>query len=366
MTGKAPPEIRPDVLAQSRVERAETIPASWYTDPAFDARDAESIFATAWQCVGDTADLGETGQHITAEVAGNPIVVVRDEAGELRGFYNVCRHRAGPLATCAGRGKVLKCRYHGWTYRLDGSLRGVPHWDRVELFDREDYGLVPVAVDTWEGLLFVSLAADPPPAPSTALAGVAERIAPIDLGAMKFASEVVYRAACNWKVYIDNYLEGYHVPHVHPELFKLYDFQNYRTELLAGGSLQHTPLNAEDNIYATGEDGGTAFYYWFWPNFMLNILPGRVQTNLVVPDGPGACRIVFRYYYSDVASPRARRLMADDLSYADAIQEEDIDICRRVQRGLASRAYDRGRYSVAFEAGVHQFHEMLKATYRDG
>jgi choline monooxygenase len=255
---------------------------------------------------------------------------------------------------------MLQCKYHGWTYRLDGMLRGVPHFDRVELFDKKDYGLIPVRVGVWEGLVFVSLAPGPASL-ETCFEGVARRVG-WSLGDLKFARRVDYDVRCNWKVYVDNYLEGYHVPHVHPELFSLYDFQKYRTETYDWYSLQVGPLTDEKTLYSEG--GGEALYYQVFPNFMLNIRPGRLQTNVVEPVGPDRCRVIFRYYYDDVTSPAALRKIEDDLAYSDRVQAEDIEICERVQLGLQSGVYDRGRFSVEFEAGVYHFQQLLKQAYR--
>src|SRR5262249_10524854 len=149
---------------------------------------------------------------------------------------------------------------------------------------------------------------------------------------------------CNWKVYMDNYLEGYHVPYVHPELCKLYDYRNYTTEVHHYYSLQCSPLSGQENIYTRGEGG--AYYYCIFPNFMLNILPGRLQTNLVLPLAHNRTLVIFRYYYDDVTSPAALKMIEDDLRYSDRVQQEDMQICEHVQKGLESRAYDRGRFSV--------------------
>ncbi len=132
------------------LERAETIPSRWYTDPRFCELEKECVFAKTWQGVGHLGQVRLPGDFFLADVVGNPIIVIRGKDGQLRAFYNVCRHRGGPLATKDGNAAVLQCHYHGWTYLLDGSLRGVPHFDRVELFDRKDFGLIAVAVDSWE------------------------------------------------------------------------------------------------------------------------------------------------------------------------------------------------------------------------
>jgi choline monooxygenase len=355
------PDLTPDLLTTLPLERAETIPSAWYTDPRFHELDREAVFAESWQHVGHVDQLARAGDLLVDHVAGNPVMVVRDQAGVLRAFYNVCRHRGGPLALKDGHCDMLQCKYHGWTYQLDGMLRGVPHMNRTELFDKQDYGLVPVRLAVWEGLVFVSLAGQPRPL-AELVAGITERVGAPGLGGLHAGPRVDYDVRCNWKVYVDNFLEGYHVPYVHPELLKLYDFSQYRTEVFDAYSLQVGPLSGGDNVYGARE--GEALYYQIFPNFMLNILPGRLQTNLVVPVAPDRCRVAFRYYYADVTSPAARQLIADDLAYSEGVQREDIEICERVHEGLASRAYDRGRFSVPFEGGVHHFQSLLRDAYR--
>ncbi len=356
--------IDPSRLAPETVARAETIPSAWYTDATFHAADSDFIHARTWQGIGHAAQVDQAGQYFIATVAGDPVIVVRGSDHVLRAFYNVCRHRGGPLATEDGCAKALQCRYHGWTYLLDGTLRGVPAMDRTELFDRADHGLVPLRVDAWEGLVFVTLDSNTPPLEQF-VGGIAERIAPVRLGDFRFAREVQYEVAANWKVYVDNFLEGYHVPYVHPELAKLYDYQRYTTEVFPWYSLQHAPLTGDNALYSR-DGGGEAFYYCIFPNFMLNILPGRMQTNLVTPLAADRCRVTFRYFYDDVESDGARRRIEEDVAYSDAVQAEDADICARVQQGLASRAYDRGRFSVKYEEGVHHFQELVKGAYRAG
>lgn len=353
--------IDPADLEPAPLARAETIPSAWYTDPAFLELDRRAVFGRTWQGVGCAAQVDRPGRYFVAEVAGEPLIVVRGKDNVIRAFYNVCRHRGGPLALTDGCANALQCKYHGWTYRLDGTLRGVPGMDRTELFDRSDYGLVPVRVECWEGLIFVNLDQNAPPL-SEVTAGIAERIAPTQLGTLRFARRVEYAVACNWKVYVDNYLEGYHVPYVHPELARLYDYQQYTTTTSRWCSLQHSPLTG-DNLYSPN-GGGEAFYYFLFPNFMLNILPGRLQTNLVLPEGADRCRVIFQYFHDEVDSPAARQRIEADVAYSDGVQAEDAEICALVQRGLGSRSYDRGRFSVRYEAGVHHFQELLREHYR--
>jgi len=380
------PDFDPDTLAPEPIERAKTLPSSWYVAPEFHRVDRHWVFARTWQYVGAAASIAEPGSSMRLRVAGEPLLVVRDADGSLRGFFDVCRHRGGPLVVKGEKSFVLKCRYHGWTYRLDGTLRGVPKWDRVELFDACDHGLVPVEVREWQGLVFVrtGIPGDPPRKPDAekpdageldaekpdageldaTLAGIAERAGENRIDRKRFCRRVEYAIGCNWKVYVDNYLEGYHLPHVHPELCDLLDYQAYATEVRGSWSLQASPIRAEENFYGDGE--GEALYWFVFPNFMINLLPGRLQTNAVLPDGPDRCRVLFDYYYDDVESESARRRIEEDVAYANRVQEEDIEICERVQEGLGSVAYDRGRLSVECETAVHHFQDRLKAAYREG
>jgi len=347
------------------VTRSETIPSNWYTDPAFHGVDRDAVFARSWQNVGSLDQVRDAGQFLVGTVADNPVIVVRGQDGELRAFYNVCKHRGGPLALCDGKAKALQCQYHGWTYLLDGSLRGVPKMDRSELFDKKDFGLVPISVDTWEDQVFVHLGKDPEPVART-FAGITERIAPAKIAGLRLERRVEYEVGCNWKVYVDNFLEGYHVPFVHPELVSLFEYSQYRTEVFERYNLQWTPLDASTpSPYSDGDEKGQAYYYWVWPNYMLNILPGRLQTNVIEPMGPDRCRVVFRYYYREVESAAAKARAQADHDYSDKVQEEDREICERVQAGLSSRAYDRGRFSPEMEEGVWHFQSLLKGAYRN-
>ena len=350
--------VSPDDLRVDPLPRAETIPSRWYTDPAVAPLERAAVFRPAWQVVGHTSQLDGPGRTLRATVAGEPVVVVRGTDGVLRAFYNVCRHRGGPLVTGdGGPCRVLQCQYHGWTYTLDGRLRGVPRFDRTELFSRDDHALVPVAVDVWRDLVWVCVGDAPPLA--DLLADVDARTPPSALDGLRFHTRVAYDVACDWKVYVDNYLEGYHLPLVHPELCKTLDVGAYVTETFGRTSLQHSPLrDGGGGVYADGD----AFYWFAFPNVMLNVLPGRLQTNVVLPAGPGRCRVLFDYFYADGADDVST---AADLAFSDAVQQEDIAICEAVQLGLASRGYDRGRFSVDAEAGVHHFQSLLKTAFAD-
>ena len=356
-----PEHIRPADFEVEPIERAETIPSTWYTNRDQTEIENRAIFSREWQLVGHESQVAKPGESLCRTIAGNPILIVRDNEMKIRAFYNVCRHRGGPIAVKSGTTTVLQCQYHGWTYLMDGSLRGVPQFDRVELFDKKDFGLKPVKLKIWQGLMFVSLGKNPPPF-EPVVEGIDERIRPIKLGDMKYYMSTTDLINCNWKVYVDNFLEGYHIPIVHPELAGLLDYRNYITETSDLYSLQFSPFTdkSENNPY--GAEDGKAFYYFIYPNFMLNILPGRLQLNIIEPVGHDRCRVIFDYFYTDIEGAKQKGLAESDIQYSTKIQEEDIEICEAVQRGLKSDAYDKGRFSVKRELGVWHFQSLVKQS----
>lgn len=359
-----------DALAPQQPERATALPARWYCDPASLALEREAVFARAWHLLAHASRLRGAGDHVVADCGGLPVIAVRGADGIARAFHNVCRHRAGPIAQCDGLGaKALRCRYHGWTYTLEGQLKSAPDMQSAEGFDVAGVRLPQLAVREWQGLVFAAVDEARAPPFDAFVAGIGARIgAARDLAGYGHHRHVAYDIACNWKAYVDNYLEGYHVPHVHPALNRMLDYRSYTTELARWHSLQWSPLESDAGLYGNGD----ALYYWLWPNTMLNILPGRLQTNRVVPTGADRCRVEFDFYYAmtgsseggdDDGEARARR--DADREFSDEVQLEDLRICEDVQRGLASGSYVAGRLNPLRESGVFHFHELLREAYRD-
>jgi len=348
-------------LAAQALEHAYALPAPFYGDRAAADDERVRVFARSWQLVAHLAQLSHPGDHVVAEIAAVPVLIVRGDDDVLRGFHNVCRHRAGPIASCNGRAaRSLVCRYHGWTYALDGSLRGAPEMKDVEDFDVSTIRLPEIRVAAWQGLVFAALG--DVPELGTVLEGIDARLGDSQLHGYQFERRVSYEIRCNWKVYVDNFLEGYHLPIVHPALNRLFDYRSYLTEVAEWHSLQWSPLETagDTNFYGSGD----ALYYFVYPNTMLNILPGRLQTNRVVPLDVNRCRVDFDYYYpaDDSADGEARR--ACDLEFSDEVQQEDIDICEAVQRGIDSGSYHAGRLNPKRESGVHHFHELYRRAWR--
>ncbi|MCW5800832.1 MAG: aromatic ring-hydroxylating dioxygenase subunit alpha [Deltaproteobacteria bacterium] len=346
------------------LEHAWTLPGPWYTDPRIADLERRAVWARTWQLVARTEQLAEPGQYVTGEVAGEPIVVVRGADHQLRGFFNVCRHHAAAVMTApCGKADRLRCPYHGWTYDLEGRLRGVPEIEGTD-FDKARFGLVPLHVATWERFVFVHVDPDPEPLHAQ-LGALVEQVAPLGLGALHFAERREYTLACNWKVFVDNYLDGgYHVPHLHHGLASILSHKDYTIENFERFCLQSSPIDAAGGEAMTASvRKGRALYYWVYPNLMLNWYAGYLDTNLVIPLGIDRVKVIFDFYFDDVGEARAdenRRSM--DVS--ERIQDEDHAICESVQRGLASRAYGAGRLAVRREAGEQLFHKLLARDLR--
>jgi choline monooxygenase len=343
------------------LERARTIPAAWYFDPDLYEAERRHVFGDTWQVVGRADQVAAPGSYLTAVVAGEPLLVVRDADGTLRGFFNVCRHRAAPLLSePCGTATKLRCPYHGWTYDLAGRLRGTPEFDGVADFRREDNGLTPVRVGEWGPLVWAHLGTPEQP--------LEEFLAPLPggeaarmLAGLRWHARREYDLACNWKVYVDNYLDGgYHINALHPALAGVIDYSHYRTDVYAYTSAQSGPLKPPEKAAAAApaavRSGERAWYWWVFPNLMLNVYDGVADSNWVLPLGPGRCRVVFDFFFADRLGEAFR---ADSLAVAHQVQLEDGGICEAVQRGLGSRAYDTGRFSVKREGAGHAFHRLL-------
>lgn len=352
--------LSPASLAPQGLATALALPAPYYTDPAMAALDAQAVFARSWQLVGHVGRLPDAGDHLVTDIAGLPIVLIRDTTGRLRAYHNVCRHRAGPLALCDGKGaKALRCKYHGWTYTLDGVLRSAPEMQDAQDFTPASIRLPELRVETWHGLVFI--AGDEAVSFAEFAHGLDGPLRALSPEGFVFHQRFSYDVACNWKVYCDNYLEGYHVPHIHPGLNSLLDYRQYVTETGDWFSYQYSPLVSDANLYGDGD----ALYYFIYPNTMLNLLPGRLQTNRVLPLGVDRCRVEFDYYYAADDSDAALARRQADHDFAHQVQDEDIAICEHVQRGLASGSYEAGRLNPLRENAVHHYHELLRRAYRE-
>lgn len=362
-------------LMSSDLTVAETLPASWYWDPAVLTWETQKIFHKTWQLAAKSSDLPERGSYFATELVGEPLLLTRDQEGRLHGFYNVCRHRAGPVAVGCGTRKALQCAYHGWIYGLDGQLKSAREMDGTANFEPSQFGLVPIQVANWGPLIFVNLDPDAP-AFETEFGPIMKEVADkgFDLSRMAPVERRDYDIACNWKVYVDNYLEGYHIPIVHPGLFQELDYERYEVVTYRNYSKQFAPVRtvtetqAEERRYARyvsedqQADEAEALYYWVFPNLMLNIYPDNISTNVILPTELGRTLTIFEWFANPEATAED---MKQTIDFSEEIQQEDILICEHVQKGLSSKSYDRGRYSVKRENGVHHFHLLMEEAIRD-
>ncbi|QNI33222.1 aromatic ring-hydroxylating dioxygenase subunit alpha [Alloacidobacterium dinghuense] len=353
----------PDAL----LEEAYTLPAAWYRDEQIASLEHERIFSRNWIAVGRVDQVAVPGQFFTINLTGEPLIVVRGADGELRAFYNVCRHHATAVANVpCGIADHLRCPYHGWTYGLDGSLKGAPEFAGVRDFNRAENGLVPIRAATWEQFVFITLNENAPSLEHF-LGDLPVRTAPLSLSKIHFFERKTYTLACNWKVYMDNYLDGgYHVPHLHKGLNSVLDYKEYTIENSERYCLQTSPMVAthDNTSIGTTRTGDRAYYYWLYPNFMINVYEGVMDTNLVLPLTADTCLVQFDFFFSDI-SDNKESYNLESVTVSDRIQDEDVAICESVQRGLHSRAYGAGRLSVRREAGEHLFHRLLANDLRN-
>jgi choline monooxygenase len=272
------------------------------------------------------------------------------------------------VAQGEGKAEKLVCPYHGWTYALDGRLLRAPELGAVKGFARAEFGLIPMAVTEWGSLVFVSIS-NAPRSLTANLAPLLGRLEAMQLQDLVFTARRVYTLACNWKVFIDNYLDGgYHLAALHQGLAAQLDLATYRTELFEGCSIQSAKGARSPGEESVGSDfseriGDDVVYAWIHPNLMINRYGNMMDVNWTLPLSSNRTRVVIDYYFFD-AQRRDAELVERSIAASDVVQREDADICESVQRGLASRTFDRGRYSVKREGAALHFHRLLATDLR--
>ncbi|HTC47769.1 MAG TPA: aromatic ring-hydroxylating dioxygenase subunit alpha [Candidatus Aquilonibacter sp.] len=340
---------------------AWTLPSHLYTDATISQIERDKIFAKCWQVAGHRDQALNAGDYFTIELAGEPLLIVRGADEKLRAFYNVCRHRAGPPAEGCGNRKLFRCGYHGWTYGLDGALISATEIEGVEGFRTEDFALSPVRVEEWFNFIFVNLDSSARP-PRESLGELPGQAGKFPFGGMKLFERRTYEMECNWKTYVDNYLEGYHLPSVHPGLNRELDYNAYTVEPYAGYVRQFSPIRGAQpgdttpRRYQEARENLTTDYFWIFPNWMLNCYPDNISLNIVLPLAPERSLAIFEWYLPEAEHGSAAARAS--VEFSDQIQMEDIAICEKVQKNLRSRSCSRGRFSAKQEKGLHAFHRM--------
>jgi choline monooxygenase len=319
--------------------------AAAYVDASAYERERQAIFRRHWQMLGSAAQVAEPGQYVAAEVAGWKLFALRGRDGTLRAFHNVCRHRgARLLAEGAGRCDVLRCPYHLWLYDEAGRLRRAPWFGDAPGFDVADWPLEPVHVEVWRGLLFVAI--DPVEPLLRQLGDLPEELADVPLEDYAVTAERHFAMTSNWKTYTDNFVEGYHVPGIHPGFVKVIEFEQFET-VACDGLVRMTAPQRGGSIY-----GGK--WLWMWPNWTLSTFPGGINTSRINPTGPGHTELFYSFHFADIsAAGEAARSRTIETNCG--IVREDFEVCEHTQRNYASGAYRPGPLSPRHERSVAYF-----------
>lgn len=365
-----PNASRDPIDVDADIRRAWTLPSRFYSDPAAHATFRERVFARSWHLVGDANRVGGAGSasplRLLEGCLDEPLVLTRDDGGALHCLSNVCTHRGNIVVEEACAARHLRCRYHGRRFALDGSLAFMPEFESVEGFPAASDHLPRLPLAQWGPFLFSGL--HPAIAFDDWIAPLRQRLAglPIDALELDAGASRHYDVAANWALYCDNYLEGFHIPYVHPDLAKALDVKSYATELFPYASLQigiAAPGEMTFDLPDAHPDAGrgvAAYYFWLFPNMMFNVYPWGVSINVVMPRGVDATRVAYVTYVGD-PSKRGRGAGGD----LDKVEMEDEAVVESVQRGVRSRLYDRGRYSPSQETAVHHFHRLLARFAND-
>lgn len=326
-----------------------TAPASWYRDPARWPIERQSIFARSWQFAAHDSELQAPGAWRAETLAGYPIILVRDEAGEVRGFHNVCRHRAGPLVREAAGvcPSALTCQYHGWRYGLDGRLRNPRDFGPAADFDARTYGLFPIRAELWRGLWFIAVDLDAPPL-AELLAPLDARLREADWSELRVGAVRTHSLVCNWKTYIENYLEGYHVPAMHPSLDAEIVSGEYGVRVEGRVAIHEAPPREPTGVY----DG---LWAWAWPNTGVNVYREGLMMERMSPMGAAHTRLDYVYLTPGGAPPPAETLLM-----SDQVTAEDKWIVERVQENLDAGVYSTGRLSPKHEIAVAAFQSWVR------
>ena len=356
-----------DFRVDPRIDHAATLPSAFYKDPAVFERSKDAIFARHWQYVLDSDQVKVPGSVCPITMLegflDEPILAVRNMDDQLRMLANVCTHRGMQVVEGAGNQRSLRCRYHGRRFGLDGQCQFMPEFEGVCGFPAATDNLAKVPFGQLAKLIFAAI--DPTISLDDWLKPVMDRVGwmPMDRFVQDPTRGREYLVRANWALYVDNYLEGFHIPYVHASLNEVIDYGNYTTEQFEWSNLQLAVASDGEDAFdlpQSSQDFGkriSAYYFWLFPNTMLNFYPWGLSINVVRPLGPDLTKVNFIPFVWDAS--KLGKGAGGDL---DRVEREDEAIVELVQRGVRSRFYDRGRFSVAREANVHHFHRLLAAA----
>jgi glycine betaine catabolism A len=350
----------------------KSLPQKYFVSPEILAQEQAQIFSKQWLLVGHQNQVADAGDYFLTTIAGESVIVVRDQQSRVRGFYNVCRHRGSRLKEEAcGHSSTIQCPYHAWTYGLDGRLIGAPHMDEVAAFDKGDYPLHAVNLGLWEGFIFVNLADTAARLRSEAMARQRPRdfislehwFAPLNgkfshwnMSILQPAKRIEYDVRANWKLMFENYSECYHCPGVHPQLQKVSPYDSAENDLrqgpFLGGFMKLNPgksLTMSSNACAAFvgkiENLQQVFYYSIFPNMLLSLHPEYVMVHQLWPQSPDRTLIVCDWLFHPDAFARKDFNPQDAIEFWDITNKQDWHVCELSQQGISSCAYVPGPYS---------------------
>lgn len=346
------------------IRKASTLPASFYADANSYELGKERYFAQSWQFIGDDSVVKVPGQVYPFELLpgllNEPLVLTRDSKDAIHLLSNVCTHRGMQLCEGAGNERFLRCRYHGRRFGLDGKFQHMPEFEEVENFPTDADHLSPVGLAKWGPFLFASLN---PQRPFEAdFAPILDRLSWLPLNQFRHdpANSRDYMVRCHWALYVDNYLEGFHIPFIHASLNEVLEYENYNTYTYDSCNLQLAEAKGTEGCFdlpKSSPDYGkniSAYYYWCFPNLMLNFYPWGLSVNVIRPMGPDLTKVSFIRYVWD-----ATKIAVGAGAELDRVEREDEQVVELVNKGIKSRFYDRGRFSPKREIGTHHFHRLL-------
>src|SRR5947208_8941068 len=343
---------------------AKSLPQKYFVSPGIFAKEQAEIFAKQWLLVGHQSQIPKPGDYFVAPIAGDSLIIVRDQESTIHGFYNVCRHRGTRLKEdVRGHASAIQCPYHAWTYRLDGGLIGAPHMDEVPGFDKADYSLPAVNLGIGEGFIFVNLANEAAGAKGGGYKSLEEWFAPLsgkfspwNMSILQPAKRIEYDVKANWKLMFENYSECYHCPGVHPQLQKVSPYDSAQNDLregpFLGGFMKINPgksLTMSGNACAAFvgkiENLQQVFYYSIFPNMLLSLHPEYVMVHQLWPQSPERTLIACDWLFHPDAFGRKDFRPDDAIQFWDMVNRQDWYVCELSQQGIASRAYQPGPYS---------------------
>jgi choline monooxygenase len=323
----------------------ETLPATWYTDAAMFQRERWPIFGKSWVHIGYEHQLRHTGDYVTENLAGWPIFVRRSPDGSLRAFYNLCPHRAGPIVWDGeGCQANMVCRYHGWAFNQDGSLLNARDFGGPV---PDELALTRIKVESWRGMVFVGLDPELPPLHEW-LGTFPDTVAEVPLESYRFHSRTVRSVACNWKTYGDNFMEGYHLPTVHPAMSRDADALSYEVRIGPDPKWNLHVMKPRD-------ESTFSVFGWFWPTFAFDVFPGGFAVERWLPRGHTHSELIFEYFFGEDADD-----IEGIVKFSEEVADEDARVCEHTQRNLDAGMYRSGLLSPKWEAGVGVFHQLIR------